>query len=108
MKASQLYLILFLVVIIPFIWSCTRKGPADIALEGIESIIMSRPDSAMQLLDEIDTLQLVKDRQKAMYGMLYTMASDKVYRDPKDEALIDFAAEYFKKKGDVRREMISR
>ena len=108
MKASQLYLILVFVVIIPFIWSCTRKGPADIALEGIESIIMSRPDSAMQLLDEIDTLQFVKDRQKAMYGMLYTMASDKVYRDPKDEALIDFAAEYFKKKGDVRREMISR
>ncbi len=76
-------------------------------LEHIESIIDEHPDSAMALLDSVDTAALRSDRDRALYAMLQTEALDKNHQNLESDSLITTAIDYFAHKGDRRREMIA-
>lgn len=82
-------------------------SPERSRLEHIESIIDEHPDSAMALLDSVDTAVLCSDRDRALYGMLLTEALDKNHQNPSNDSLITSAINYFADKGDRRREMIA-
>lgn len=59
------------------------------------------------MLQTIDRNSLTNDRDKALYGMLYTEALDKNHEPIPDDSLIGFAAQYFSDHNDKRRSMIA-
>lgn len=56
--------------------SCGRGGVSS-ALDDIDSYIQERPDSALTILQAIDTASLRTRSQKAKFSLLYAMALDK-------------------------------
>lgn len=86
--------------------SCTST-PYTEHLQHIETIIESNPDSALAMLQTIDRNSLTNDRDKALYGMLYTESLDKNHEPIPDDSLIGFAAQYFSDHNDKRRSMIA-
>lgn len=96
-------ILLIPVLALCFMISCERKSETENQLLIAESLIMERPDSSLSILQGIDTALLMKDREKALYGLLVTMAQDKNWLDPKNDSLINFAVGYFQDKKDRER-----
>ncbi|MDE5796189.1 MAG: hypothetical protein K2H75_03695, partial [Muribaculaceae bacterium] len=92
-----------------FVCGCNQHRAIREKLERAESLMDSRPDSALAVLDSL-TLSyptLDSDRDRALYGMLYTQALDKNHFDPKNDSLISFAVDYYDRKKDIPRQIIS-
>ena len=68
-------------------------------LDVAESIMESRPDSALALLNSIDEAQLKGKSRKARYALLKSMALDKNYVDTTTFDILQPAIEYYLKKG---------
>lgn len=79
--------------------SCTSKDVKE-KLAVSEEIIMSEPDSALTLIKSINTEQLRTSKEKAMYGLLYTMAMDKTHQPLENCTIIDYSVDYFRGKSD--------
>lgn len=73
-----------------------------------EAIMQERPDSALQLLDSIDTATLTTDEQRALYALLLTQARDKNYFLETDDSLISTAVDYYTRQGNKNREQLAR
>ena len=82
---------------------CAHSSRTDKELERAEQLMTERPDSSLILLKDIEPGQLGNDRERAMYGLLLTMAEDKNWLDPANDSIISFAAGYFAKTGDTDR-----
>lgn len=87
-------LVLFLV---GFLASCAHSE-AVTALDEIESYIQERPDSALRVLESIDSLQLNKKGLRAHYSLLYAIALDKNQIDTADIHIILPALAYYTEK----------
>ena len=72
-----------------------------------EESIIDCPDSALSVLEEIDTSRLVGEGERALYGLLLTMALSKNHIDIPNDSLIHSASRYFEDKKDKRRAMIA-
>lgn len=77
-------------------YSFSRTGRI---LEGIESYIHERPDSALAVLESIDPAKLRSPRLRAEYSLWYTAALDKNYIDTTDLEVIRPAYEYYSRHG---------
>ena len=77
-------------------YSFSRTGRI---LEGIESYIHERPDSALAVLESIDPAKLRSARLRAEYSLWYTAALDKNYIDTTDLEVIRPAYEYYSRHG---------
>lgn len=69
-----------------FAAACTTRESAW-QLDAVESYINERPDSALSVLQGMDTTALRTRAQKARYSLLRTMAMDKCYQDISQEQL---------------------
>jgi len=107
LKPSLFPAILLLAVLATQLLPGCAPSPERSRLEHIESIIDEHPDSALTLIDSIDTAALRSDRDRALYGMLLTEALDKTHQNPANDSLITSAINYFADKGNLRREMIA-
>lgn len=74
---------------------CTRSMSRS--LNDIESYIQDKPDSALAVLQTIDTLQIKTKSQKALYSLLSAMAKDKNDIVMTDIRLIEPAVSWYKK-----------
>ena len=79
----------------------TGCGIRDIRnqLKDVESYIADRPDSALAVIESIDTTALKTTRLKAHHALLHAMALDKNYIDVKDDSLALTAVKYYQKHG---------
>ena len=59
----------------------------------------SRPDSALAILEGINTSDLVRKKDKAAFALSMSMALDKNYIDVTDDSLISRAVSYYGRKG---------
>lgn len=75
------------------------KSPVGRILEDVDSYIQERPDSALAVLEAMDTAAIVRPCDLAKYSLLHTMAIDKNYSDTSDVSLIAFAAKYYRNHG---------
>ena len=107
LKPSLFPAILLLAVLAIQLLPGCAPSPERSRLEHIEAIIDEHPDSAMTLIDSIDTAALRSNRDRALYGMLLTEALDKTHQNPANDSLNTTAIDYFADKGDRRREMIA-
>lgn len=73
----------------------------------VESYIYDRPDSALAVLEAMDSKTLCSDRAKAKYALLYSMALDKNYIDSDNDSLINVAVRYYDKHGTSEEKMKS-
>lgn len=86
--------------------SCHIEFGRNPELNGIEAIIQDHPDSAYQLIRQIDRTSLTSEEDRAHYALLYSIALDKNYIDVTEDSLIKVAVNYFEGKND-RNEFLS-
>lgn len=55
---------------------CTNKETKE-ALASAESLMWVKPDSALTIMESIDTLRINGRASKALYSLLYSMALDR-------------------------------
>ena len=74
--------------------------PSAVAdLDAADSLMERRPDSALALLRQVDTLRLTSAHDRARYAMLLSMALDKNYIDLKDFRVLQPALDYYERHG---------
>ncbi len=99
MKPSYIYTI-FIISVTLLLTSCDEKGhKIDAAMDKAESIMNTHPDSALHLLQEIDTTGLQKARM-ARFALLLTKAENKNYIISNNDSLIINAVNYYKGRND--------
>ena len=86
--------------------ACTRSYSSR-QLDAAESVIQTRPDSALRILTQVDTTLLTKPREQARFSLLYSMALDKNYIDTTDLRVIAPAVAYYGRKGNAREKMLA-
>ena len=95
LKPSLFPAILFIAVLAIQLLPGCAPSPERSRLEHIESIIDEHPDSAMALLDSVDTAALRSDRDRALYDLLYNLALYKSFNDSLDDKALSIATDYF-------------
>jgi len=95
LKPSLFPAIVFLAVLAIQLLPGCAPSPERSRLEQIESIIDEHPDSAMTMLDSVDTAALRSDRDRALYDLLYNLALYKSFNDSLDEKALKFSSNHF-------------
>ena len=80
---------------------------ADKMMARAESLMDEHPDSAMTLLDSIDSKLLRGERRRALHGLLSTQARDKNYIDQTSDSIMAPVTEYFDRTGDRYHRMLA-
>ena len=93
MKTNIYYTLIFHFLI--FISCNTSNNSADL-LKSAENYMQTSPDSALNILNKIESNSLSNDREKAIYSLLLSQAYDKNYIDLKSDSIINTAINYFK------------
>ena len=64
-----------------------------------ESVMFEQPDSALSLLNGIDSRSLKTKQTRAKYALLLSQAKDKCFIDETNDSLINIAVSYYKERG---------
>ena len=90
------HLILYIVTfIIAGCVACSRDKAAVARLDSADSLMESRPDSALRILESINRDSITSDATKARYALLMSQALDKNYIDVTSDSLIATATRYY-------------
>lgn len=79
--------------------NCDRKSEAMEKMDTAEKLMNASPDSALLLLNAINSQSLGSSKEKARYAILKSMALDKNYVDTTVFDVIQPAIDYYLKKG---------
>ena len=85
--------------------SCTQERSLLQELDGIESYVTERPDSALQRLAQMDTSAITSPAVRARYSLLTSWGRYRLYQEEDDEVALADAAEYFRLRNDEPRLM---
>ena len=102
MKAAVYILTLVLLAAV----SCAPSHE-QATLATAEAVMQQRPDSALALLQALDSRQLESDDDRALYALLLSQAYDKNYIDLTDDSLISIAVNHYGGTGDHRHAMLA-
>lgn len=89
---------LFWVILLIILGSCGMNRTKEL-LVNVASYIQDYPDSALWVLNSIDTLALLSESDKAQYSLLHAIALDKNYIDTTNVNVVMPAVEYYRKHG---------
>ena len=81
------------------ILSCSRHSAHWEKLKQVETFIEAQPDSALAVLQCIDTQELLSREERAKYALLLSMALDKNYVDKTDFGVLQPAIDYYQNHG---------
>lgn len=81
--------------------ACCGCVPSNInnELSDIESYILTRPDSALIVLDSIDRGLLTSNSLRAHHALLHVMALDKNFIDVTDDSISNVAVDFYRNHG---------
>lgn len=88
------YSLLSLIFIL-FTSACQQREKENILLSAVDSLMSTRPDSALHLLESTCLSHMQTDADKAQYALLLTQAQDKNYIVPTSDSLIRIATKYY-------------
>ena len=80
-------------------FSCSQHSAHWGTLTQVETFIESHPDSALSVLENIDTQELLNKEERAKYALLLSMALDKNYVDKTDFEVLQPAIDYYQSHG---------
>ncbi len=86
---------------------CKERPEVSATLDRAEALMESAPDSALTLLQTLDTEKFRKRNTHARHALLFTQAQDKNYIDETNDSLISIAVDYYRQHGDVRPRFLS-
>ena len=92
MKKRTIALIAILAALLT---ACTGKTDYNTTLVQADSLMASRPDSALHMLQGISTKSLSTKADRAYHALLLTQARDKNYIRQTDDSLIQVAVRYY-------------
>lgn len=78
---------------------CGRNSETDRQMDRAEGLMLSAPDSSLQILDNIQAVDLSGKEQKARYALLKSMALDKNYIDTTTFDVLQPAIDYYIENG---------
>ena len=90
---------IYILAIILCLTSCTTPSKHGETLMQVESFIHERPDSALAILQGIDTTTLKNKEEKAKHALLLSMALDKNVIDRTDFEVLQPAIDYYQNHG---------
>lgn len=99
MRNSIITVILFIILLFA---ACTGRPKYDVRLVGADSLMHSKPDSALRILLDMPVEEFAIRADSAYYALLLTQAKDKNYIVHKNDSLIRMAVEYYDAIGDKR------
>ena len=79
--------------------SCNRHSEHWATITDMERIIEERPDSVLNVLQAIDTDELIGDEERAKHALLLSMALDKNVIDKTDFEVLQPAIDYYEDNG---------
>lgn len=106
MKVSEMKLFYILFFCLPMV-ACRYGADIRSELSRAETLLQDAPDSALNILQSIEPDKIRKDRIRAEYALLYSMALDKNYIMVESDSLIRIARNFYHDSGDIRRRYLS-
>ena len=92
----------FVFIFLSFILLSCRSYDVNRTLQDVDSYIMTRPDSALTVLEGMSRDVLRTERQRAHHALLYAMALDKNYIDVSEDSIASVAVNYYSRKGPMK------
>lgn len=86
------------ILLICIIVGCTPRSTIS-TLNDVDSYIMERPDSALQVIESMDRSLLKTERSRAHHALLHAMALDKNYIDVTEDSIAQVAVDYYSRRG---------
>ncbi len=83
-------------ILISVLTFCGRNQTVDESLDRAESCMSASPDSALAILESMDSIHFDSRSQNARYALLKSIALDKNYIDRTDDSLINIAVNYYR------------
>ena len=99
--------IIFIWVAISMLVMASCSSSYDKELLSVEQVMNDSPDSALYMLERIDTSRLASEKNRALYSLLLSQAMDKTYQYSVDDSLINVAKLYYDKTNDSYCKMLS-
>ena len=93
-------------VVLLLVVACGSDKHQLALLDSAETVMTTAPDTALALLDSIDSDRLSR-ADNARYALLRSQALDKNYIDVTNDSLINIAVEYYQKHHNPRYEMLA-
>lgn len=90
---KKLPVFIAVIILLAVAAGCGSEARND--LKRAEAVMESRPDSALLILDSIDSGSLNRSSDRALYALLQTQARIKTYEPLTDDSLISGAVSYF-------------
>ena len=107
MKRTILYIIMLLGVAI-FWTSCKNSAPYPHTLQQAESLMNTRPDSTLHLLEGMtDSVAILPEEAQMYYHLLTIQAKDKQYITHTTDSLINRIVSFYENYGDKERLMLA-
>lgn len=97
MQAFIRYIFVILSLVTMVACSDRKNQEADRLLDSADVLMTEHPDSALSLIEKIDTVDL-DEEHFARYALLLTKAQDKNYIDPADDKMIRKALDFYQGK----------
>lgn len=94
------------IVLFLFMGACSNHPQAPMLLEA-EKIIEEQPDSALSILNKMENVNQLSEKDHATYCLLLTQAQDLNYITHTSDSLIKIAATYFEKNKDMHKASLS-
>ena len=91
--------LLFILAFAATLVACNRHSEHWATITEMETIIEERPDSVLNVLQAIDTDELIGDEERAKQALLHSMALDKNYIDKTDFEVLQPAIDYYEDNG---------
>ena len=91
--------LLFILVFAATFVACERHSEHWTTITEMETIIEERPDSVLNVLQSIDTDELIGDEERAKHALLLSMALDKNVIDKTSFEVLQPAIDYYKDNG---------
>ena len=91
--------LLFILALTLTLVACNRHSEHWATITEMETIIEERPDSVLNVLQAIDTDELIGDEERAKHALLLSMALDKNYIDRTDFEVLQPAIDYYEDNG---------
>lgn len=88
-----------IIILAIFLFSCNGHSKHWETLSQVESYIEEKPDSALVVLEQINTSELSGKEELAKHALLYSMALDKNFVDKTDFEVLQPAIDYYEDNG---------
>lgn len=101
MKKQTMGFVALIAVLTALLTACAGKTGCNVILVRADSLMDSRPDSALNLLESISAGSLRTKADRAYHALLLTQARDKNYMVQTDDSLICSAITYYNQTGNT-------